>query len=62
MIFKNSVRTTKKTERNSMTTINWLILFKEIITVYTENNMKPINMLSGQNAELLIFEAGEHTQ
>jgi hypothetical protein len=26
-----------------MTTINWLTLFKEIIAVYSENHMKPIN-------------------
>jgi hypothetical protein len=30
--------------------------FKEIITVYYENNMKPINTLCGQNAELLIVK------
>jgi hypothetical protein len=29
------------------------MLFTEIITVYSENHMKPINMLCGQNAELL---------
>jgi hypothetical protein len=35
-----------------------LILFKEIIAVYSENHMKPINTLCGQNAELLIVKAG----
>jgi hypothetical protein len=31
---------------------------KEIIAVYSENHMKPINKLSEQNEELLITEAG----
>jgi hypothetical protein len=34
MLFKNSVRTSK---------INWLMLFQEIIAVYSENHAKPIN-------------------
>jgi hypothetical protein len=29
------------------------MLFREIIAVYSENGMKPINTLCGQNAELL---------
>jgi hypothetical protein len=29
------------------------MLFKEIISVYTENHTKPINTSSGQNEELL---------
>jgi hypothetical protein len=33
------------------------MLFGEIITVYSEKHMKPINILCGQNAELLILEA-----
>jgi hypothetical protein len=32
------------------TETNWLILFKEIIAVYCENDKKCINTLSGQNA------------
>jgi hypothetical protein len=40
-----------------MTTINWLMLFREIIAVYCENHMKHINTLCGQNAELLYVEA-----
>jgi hypothetical protein len=31
--------------------LSWL--FKEIIAVYSENHMKPINTLCGQKAELL---------
>jgi hypothetical protein len=40
-----------------MTTINWLVLFKEIIAVYSENHTKHINTLCGQNAELLSVKA-----
>jgi hypothetical protein len=43
IIFKNSVRTAKKTPHFTITKINWLALFKEIIRVYTENHTKPIN-------------------
>jgi hypothetical protein len=35
--------------------MNWLTLFKEIITVYSENHTKPINTNEG----LLIVKAGE---
>jgi hypothetical protein len=38
MIFKNSVRTAKKTQHFTITNINWLTLFKDIIAVYSENN------------------------
>jgi hypothetical protein len=41
-IFKNPVRTSKKTQCVSITKINYLILFKEIIPVYSENHTKPI--------------------
>jgi hypothetical protein len=34
------------------------MLFKEIITVSSENNSKPINTVCGKNAELLIIKAG----
>jgi hypothetical protein len=33
-------------------------MFKEIDAVYLENHMKLINILCGQNAELLIDKAG----
>jgi hypothetical protein len=36
ILFKNSVRTSKKTQHFTITKINWLTLFKEIIAVYTE--------------------------
>jgi hypothetical protein len=43
MLFKNSVRTSKRTPHFTVTKINWLTLFKEIIAVYSESDTKPIN-------------------
>jgi hypothetical protein len=43
MLFKYSVRTSKRTPHFTITEINWLMLFKEIIAVYSENHAKPIN-------------------
>jgi hypothetical protein len=42
MLFKNSVRTSKRTHF-TITKINWLMLITEIIAVYSENCAKPIN-------------------
>jgi hypothetical protein len=39
-----------------MTTIKWLMLFKKIIAVYTENSMKPITTPYELNAELMIHK------
>jgi len=39
MLFKKSVRTSKRTPHFTITNINWLTLFKEIIPVYSENRM-----------------------
>jgi hypothetical protein len=58
ILFKNSVRTAKKTPHFSVTNINRLTLFKEITAVYSEDNTKPINIFCGQNAELLDVKAG----
>jgi hypothetical protein len=41
-LFKNPVRTSKRTPNFTITKINWLILFKEIIAVYSEKHAKPI--------------------
>jgi hypothetical protein len=41
-MFKNSVRTSKRTPHFTITKINWLTLFREIIAVYSENHAKPI--------------------
>jgi hypothetical protein len=35
------------------------MLLREIITVYSENRTKPLNMLCGQNARVLIIKAGD---
>jgi hypothetical protein len=43
IIFKNSVRTAKKTPYFTITKINCLTLFKEIIVVYSGNHTKHIN-------------------
>jgi hypothetical protein len=53
IIFKNSVRTSKRTPHFTITKINWLMLFKELIAVYGENLKKPINTLYKQNAETI---------
>jgi hypothetical protein len=55
MILKNSDVTSKKTHV-SITKVNWVLLFKEIIAVYFEANTKPAKTLCGQNAELLIVK------
>jgi hypothetical protein len=54
MLFKNSVRTSKRTPYFTITEINWLTLFKEIIVVYYENQVKLENEVRGQRSELLI--------
>jgi uncharacterized protein YktB (UPF0637 family) len=56
-IFKNSVRTAKKTPHFTVTKIDRLTLFKEIIAVYSENHTKPIKTLRGHNAELVTAKA-----
>jgi hypothetical protein len=43
MLFNNSVHTSKRTPHFTITKINWLMLFKEIIAVYIENHAKPVN-------------------
>jgi hypothetical protein len=43
IVFKNSVRTAKKTLHFTITKINWLTLFKELIVVYCENYTNHIN-------------------
>jgi hypothetical protein len=43
ILFKNSVRTAKKTRHFTVTKINRLTLFKEIIAVYSVDHMKQIN-------------------
>jgi hypothetical protein len=57
ILFKNSVRTEKKTTR-----LNYkdqlVNAVKKITAVYSENHTKHISTLCGQNTELLIIKAG----
>jgi hypothetical protein len=41
--FKNSVHTSKRTQHLTITKIKWLMLFKEIIAVYSETRAKAMN-------------------
>jgi hypothetical protein len=45
MLFKNSVRTSKRTPHFTITKIDWLALFKEIIAVYFEKHTKHTNKI-----------------
>jgi hypothetical protein len=47
MLLKDSVRTAKKTPHFTVTEINRLTLFKEIIAVCSENRMKHVNTKCG---------------
>jgi hypothetical protein len=38
----NSLSTSKKTQSVSIRKLDWLMLFKEMIAVYSENHMKPV--------------------
>jgi hypothetical protein len=44
MLFKNSAHASKRTPHFTITKFNWLMPFKEIIAVYSENNTKNINI------------------
>jgi hypothetical protein len=52
MIFKNSVLISKKTQCVSITKINFLMWFKEITTVYSENHANNINIVCGQEFDI----------
>jgi hypothetical protein len=43
MLFKDPVRTSKRTPYFTITNIKWLTLVKDIIAVYSENPSQPIN-------------------
>jgi hypothetical protein len=57
MLFKNSVHTSKRTPHFTSTKINWVMLFKEVIAVYSENHAKPINT----NALLTVKAGGSYS-
>jgi hypothetical protein len=41
IILKNSFRNTKKTQRVTIKEMNCLMLFREILLIYSENDTKP---------------------
>jgi hypothetical protein len=45
----------------SVSKINWLMLFEEIIAVYSENHTKSINTLCEQNAEVKLTNSMEQS-
>jgi hypothetical protein len=53
-MFRNSQRT----QSMSVTTGKLLIIFKEILSVYCENQTKQTHTLCGQNTEFLNVTAG----
>jgi hypothetical protein len=57
-VLKDSVRTAKKTQLVSITTVSWLTLFKETIPVYCENHAKHIIPSVATNSELLNVKVG----
>jgi hypothetical protein len=59
IIFYNPLRTSKKTQRIYITKINWL-MFKEIISVYSENHTKPINSTLWVKRSYLMLEQVVH--
>jgi hypothetical protein len=62
MTFKNSVRTSKKTQHFTIKKINWLMLYREIIAVYSEIYKKQVNKFCGQNLQLLNAKGGGANQ
>jgi hypothetical protein len=43
IIFKNSARTSERTQHFTIPKIEWLMLFKEVIAVWNEKHKKPMN-------------------
>jgi hypothetical protein len=58
--YNNSVCTAKKTQHFTITKINWLMLFKEIIAVYSENHTKRINTLCGNMRSYWVLKQPVH--
>jgi hypothetical protein len=57
MVFNNPFTTLQKTQRISITEMNWLMLCREVKAVYCENSKKPMNSLSEQNADFPVVKA-----
>jgi hypothetical protein len=58
--FKDSVHREQKTQHFSITKITWLVLFMDIITVYSENHTKPINTVCGKNTVIDVKAGSFH--
>jgi hypothetical protein len=52
-MYSNSVRTSQETRYVSATKTNRLMLFKETVTVYCENNTEHTNTLCGQKIKFV---------
>jgi len=56
--FKDSARTAQETLSVSVTKTGQLILYREIIAVYSEIHKKHVNIMCGKNVEFLIVKPG----
>jgi hypothetical protein len=59
-MFKDPIRTSKRTPHFTFTKINWLTLFKDIITIYNKKNTKSINKkcrLTAKDAGTYIYHS-----
>jgi hypothetical protein len=50
--FQNSVRTSEKTRCISITTVSFLMLFREILAAYSDNHRKPTNTVTGGGGDV----------
>jgi hypothetical protein len=57
-LLKNPVRTSRETHYFSITKTNRLMLFREIMEVYSQNHAKHVNTPCGQNAGLFNATGG----
>jgi hypothetical protein len=62
-IFKYFIPTLEKTQRVSVTKINYLMFFRDKIAVYSQNRTKSINTLCWQNVKFLnVKENGKYSK
>jgi hypothetical protein len=57
IIFKNSARTSRRTQHFTIRKINWLMILKKIIAVYSENHTKRIDAKYSVKMSLLGYSA-----
>jgi hypothetical protein len=51
MLLNNEAHAADRTQHFTVTNVNWFMMLEEVITLYSENNTRPINTLFGPNAE-----------